>query len=106
VTALPLFWAKKEVFAWLKTGTKTIDVRKGSPRTGSMTFFQSGPNYLELSIVKKETGLLKEVIRQDNFKSIIPTATTLKEAIDYLQMIYGSDAGVFTAYYLAQTKKE
>ena len=95
MTALPLFWAKKEVFAWLKTGTKTIDVRKGSPRTGSMTFFQSGPNYLELSIVKKETGLLKEVIRQDNFKSIIPTAT-----------IYGSDAGVFTAYYLAQTKKE
>lgn len=106
MTALPLFWAKKEVFTWLKTGTKTIDVRKGGPRTGNVAFFQSGSNHLELFIVKKETGLLNEVIRQDNFKLIIPTAVTLKEAIDYLQMIYGSDAGVFTAYYLDQSKKQ
>jgi hypothetical protein len=103
---MPLFWAKKEVFVWLKTGTKTIDVRKGGPRTGSVAFFQSGPNHLELSIMKKETGLLNEVIRQDNFKLIIPTAATLRDAIDYLQRIYGSEAGVFTAYYLDQSRKQ
>ena len=97
--------AKKEVFAWLKAGTKTIDVRKGNPRTGNVAFFQSGPNCLEMTIVKKETGLLREVIRQDNFKLIIPTALALKDAHEYLQTIYGSDVGVFTAYYLAQPKK-
>ncbi len=97
--------AKKEVFAWIKAGTKTIDVRKGVPRRGEVAVFQSGANYLELPIIKKETGLLIEVIRQDNFTLIIPTATTLKEAIDYLQAIYGSDVGVFTAYHLDQPKK-
>ena len=68
--------------------------------------FQSGANYLELPIVKKETGTLTEVITQENFRSVIPTARNLKDALDYLQEIYGTEKGVFTAYHLAQMKKQ
>ncbi len=102
VKDLPLFMAKKEVFLWLKTGVKTIDVRKGTARTGDTAKFQCGPNYLELPIVKKETGKLTEVIRQDNYTAIIPTARSLEEARDYLRRLYNEDRGVFTAYHLAQ----
>ena len=97
--------AKKEVFAWLKAGTKTIDVRKGRPWSGDVAVFQSGANYLELKILKKETGARTEVITQENFKLVIPTAKQLKDALDYLQGIYGTEEGVFTAYHLGQTGK-
>jgi ASC-1-like (ASCH) protein len=104
-TWLPLFMAKKEVFQWLKEGTKTIDVRKGNARHGDTAVFQSGPNCLEFLIIRKETGLLTEVIRQDNFRSVIPTAKTLDDAICYLQRLYAVNDGVFTAYHLDQPKK-
>jgi hypothetical protein len=97
--------AKKEVFVWLKAGTKTIDVLKGDARRGAVAVFQSGANYLELPIIRKETGKLTEVIRQDNFRLVIPTAETLEDALSYLRGIYGVSDGVFTAYYLSQPKK-
>ena len=96
--------AKKEVFLWLKTGSKTIDVRKGAPSNGDIAKFQCGPYHLELPIVKKETGKLVEVIRQDNYKSVIPTARTREDALHYLRAIYGTDEGVFTAYHVAPLK--
>jgi hypothetical protein len=101
---MPLFMAKKEVFLWLKSGAKTVDVRKGAARNGDVAKFQCGASYLELPIVKKETGRLSEVIRKENYTSVIPTARTLEEARDYLCRLYGGDEGVFTAYHLAQPK--
>jgi hypothetical protein len=103
---VPLFMAKKEVFAWLKEGTKTIDVRKGTAWKGEIAVFQCGASYLELPIAQKKTGALTEIITQENFKSIIPTARNPKDAIDYLKAIYGTGGGVFTAYHLAQTEKQ
>jgi ASC-1-like (ASCH) protein len=103
---MPMFMAKKEVFAWLKSGAKTIDVRKGTPRKGETAVFQSGASYLELPIIKRETGSLEVVIRQENFMAIIPTARTLEEARNYLRRIYESnDGGIYTAYHLGQPKK-
>ena len=96
--------AKKEVFLWLKTGSKTIDVRKGTPWNGNTATFQCGPYHLELPIVKKETGKLAEVIRQDNYKAVIPTAKTREDALDYLRAIYGTDEGTFTAYHVKPPK--
>jgi hypothetical protein len=101
---MPLFMAKREVFLWLKAGAKTIDVRKGAPWNGDTAKFQCGPNYLELPIVKKETGRLSEVIRQDNYTAVIPTARSLEEARDYLRRLYGGEDGVFTVYHRAQPK--
>jgi len=103
---MPLFMAKKKVFMWLKTGTKTIDVRKGTPRKGEVAVFQSGAALLEFPIVKKETGKLTEVITQENFRAIVPAARNLKDALDYLQAIYGTEEGVFTAYHLARRKAQ
>jgi ASC-1-like (ASCH) protein len=102
---LPLFMAKKEVFEWLKEGTKTIDIRKGNARHGDTAVFESGANCLEFLIIRKETGPLTEVIRQDNFRSVIPTAKTIEEALSYLRRLYAVNDGVFTAYHLAQPKK-
>ena len=104
VIAVPLFMARKEVFKWLKEGVKTIDVRKGTPRKGDVAVFQSGVAHLEFPIVKKETGELTEVITQENFRSIVPKARNLKDAFDYLQAIYGTEDGVFTAYHLGLRK--
>jgi ASC-1-like (ASCH) protein len=97
--------AKKEVFLWLKAGVKTIDVRKGTAWNGNTAKFQCGPNYLELPIIKKETGKLTEVIRQDNYTSVIPNARNLDEALNYLRRLYDGDNGIFTAYHLSQPKQ-
>jgi hypothetical protein len=99
---MPLFPAKKEVYAWIKDGKKTIDIRKGNARQGNTAVIQSGAHHLRLSIVKKETGKLTDVIRNDNYQQVIPSAENLKAALDYLCGLYGEGSGVFTAYYLSQ----
>jgi hypothetical protein len=97
---LPLFFAKKEVFQWLLQGQKTIDVRKGKPKPGEIAVFQSGPSILRLKILKTECGQLSDILRLDNFRAIIPSAVVLGDAVGYLRGIYGSDGGIFTAYYI------
>jgi hypothetical protein len=100
VSGLPWFLAKKEVFKWLSSGQKTIDVRKGEPKPGEIAVFQSGPGALRFRIVKRESGRLTEVLRLDNFKAVVPSAVVLGDAFDYLGRIYGVCDGVFTAYYV------
>jgi hypothetical protein len=100
-SALPWFLAKKEVFQWLSQGQKTIDIRKGNPKLGEIAVFQSGSNVLRLRIVKIESGVLTDILRSDNFKSVIPSAAMLGDALGYLHGIYGAGGGVFTAYYLS-----
>ena len=97
---MPWFLAKKEVFQWLMSGQKTIDVRKGTPKPGEIAVFQSGRSALRLKVVKKEVGLFSEVLRLDNFKAVIPSALELEDAVGYLERIYGVCDGVFTAYYV------
>jgi ASC-1-like (ASCH) protein len=99
---MPLFPAKKEVYAWLKEGKKTIEVRKGQARNGNTAVFQCGASYLRFPIVKRETGKLTEVIRKDNYKQVIPIAQCLEEALDYIQTLYSIEGCVFTAYYLTR----
>jgi hypothetical protein len=103
--SLPVLRAKKEVFEWLKQGYKTIDVRKGKPQRGEFAVFLCGPNRLTMKVVRVETGLLSEVIRQDNYKSIIPSAMALEAAVAYLCGIYPGYSGVFTAYYICPVDK-
>jgi hypothetical protein len=98
---LPFLLAKKEVFIWLKQGKKTIDIRKGTPKPGEIATFQSGLYGLKLRIVKSESGQLTEVIRQDNYRQVIPSAVELGDAFAYLRRLCGDYDGVFTAYYLA-----
>jgi len=98
---MPLFMVKKEVFEWIRTGKKNIEVRKGRAKRGNTAVFQCGRKTLRKKIVRREEGNLTELIRQDNYKNIIPSAETLEKAIDYIRKrLYGTTEGTFTAYHL------
>jgi ASC-1-like (ASCH) protein len=98
--ALLTLLAKKEVLEWLKSGQKTIDIRKGKPREGDRVLFVSGPYRLEMRVVGCVSGRLSELIRPDNFRSVIPSAESVDEAWAYLGRFYGDYDGVFTAYFV------
>jgi ASC-1-like (ASCH) protein len=93
--------AKKEVFEWLKSGQKTVDIRRGKPRQGDRVLFVSGPHKLEMRVIARQSGALGDLIRADNFKKIIPPAGSVDEAVAYLRGIYGDVDGVFTAYFIS-----
>jgi ASC-1-like (ASCH) protein len=97
---LPLLYVKKEVFEWLKSGKKTIDIRKGLPCRGEIAFFSTGRCTLKFRIVKTESGQLLDVVRLDNFRKIIPSAGSLEEAVAYLRGLYVGYDGFFCAYYV------
>ena len=61
--------------------------------------FQSGRRIVREKITKREEGTLEDVLRKDNYKKIIPIASSLEEAIDYLKRLYGTTEGIFTAYF-------
>jgi ASC-1-like (ASCH) protein len=103
---MPLLRVRKEVYEWLETGRKTIDVRRGRAQRGDTAVFQCGPHHLRLSIARRETGNLDEIVRQDNFKAIIPSAKSVEEALEYLESLYDSTEGLFTAYYLSCNSDE
>jgi ASC-1-like (ASCH) protein len=104
VRSTPAFTVRKELFAWIKEGKKTIELRKGNPSRGDFAVFLSGRNYVRLSIVKKETGTLSEVIRQDNYRQIIPSAEKLEDALKFLKDLYKTGEGTFTAYYIENNR--
>jgi ASC-1-like (ASCH) protein len=93
--------AKKEVLEWLKSGQKTIDIRKGNPRQGDRVLFVSGPYKLEMRVVGRQSGALGDLVRADNFRQVIPSAGSVDEALDYLRRFYSDLDGVFTAYSVA-----
>jgi ASC-1-like (ASCH) protein len=101
---MPLLYTKKEVFQWLKDGTKTIDVRKGLPRDGEFAVFQCGPETLKMRIVAHKSGRLSDIIHDDNFLRVIPSATSVGDAWAFLRGLYPGYDEVFTAYYLEACK--
>ncbi len=101
VQSLPSFLAKKEVFEWLKQGKKTVDVRKGGRQDGNVAVFVSGPHRLSLRIISTESGKLTDLVREDNFKLVIPSAQSLGDALAYFGRLYSDCDGVFTAYTVA-----
>jgi ASC-1-like (ASCH) protein len=98
---MPTLLAKREVFDWLMQGKKTIDVRKGTPKSGDTVLFISGPRRLTLRVVGTQSGKLTDVVRLDNFRQVIPSAQSLDEALAYFCQFYGACEGVFTAYTVA-----
>jgi len=94
-----LFLVKKEVFEWIRTGQKTIELRKGIARQGDKAVFQRGRGILRGIIVKKEIGSLTDVLRQDNYKRIIPIAHGLEEAITSFKGLCGTVEGRFTTLF-------
>lgn len=81
---------KKEIFEWVRTGQKNIDLRRGKAKKGDEAVFQCGRRIVRGNITRREEGTLKDVLREDNYKKIIPIANSLEEAIDYLKRLYGT----------------
>jgi len=97
---MPTFLAKRQVIDWLLSGKKTIDVRRGRPIEGDTVIFLSGPRRLTFRVVSRQVGLLSEVVHEENFKQVIPTAGCVDEARAYFRGLYGACEGFFTAYYV------
>ena len=95
---------KKEVFEWIKTRQKTIELRKGKAKSGDQAVFQCGRNILRGKIIRKEEGNLSTLLHNLNFKGIIPTANSIEEAIAYIKKLYGITDGTFTAYKFALSR--
>lgn len=90
---------KREVFQWIRTGQKTIELRKGRAKAGDQAVFQCGRSLLRGKIVRKVEGTLSELLNDSSFKEIVPSATSVDEAKAYLKSLYGKTEGKFTAYY-------
>jgi len=72
---------------------------------GDVILFQCGRSILRRKIIEKDEGKLTDVLRQDNYKNIIPSANTLEEAINYIKKLYGTTEGIFSAYYFSSLRK-
>jgi len=95
---------KKEVFAWIQTGKKTIELRKGKAKSGDQAVFQCGRNILRAKIIRKDEGNLPTLLQSLNFKEIIPTANSIEEATAYIKKLYGTADGTFAAYQFSLIK--
>ncbi len=96
---MPLFIVGKDVFVWIAIGRKTIEVRKGRAKRGEGAVFRYGRKTLRGKINKIEEGSLSEILRNDNYKLIIPNAKSSEMAIAYFKGLHGTTEGMFTAYY-------
>jgi len=90
---------RKEVFEWIKSGNKNIELRRGKAKKGDDAVFQCGRRIVRGKIIKKEEGSFTDVLRKDNYKAVIPSAKSLEDAIGYLKRLYSDTNGTFTAYY-------
>jgi ASC-1-like (ASCH) protein len=95
---------KKEVFQWIKTGKKAIELRKGKAKAGEQAVFQCGRNILRGKIVRRDEGKLQVLLQSLSFKQIIPTANSIEEAEVYIKKLYGTTDGTFTAYQFALSR--
>ena len=64
---------KKGVFEWIETGRKNIELRRGKAKQGNNAVFQCEKNIIRGVIVRKDEGSLRDVLREDNYKNMIPS---------------------------------
>jgi len=62
-----LFIVKKEVFEWISTGQKTVELRGGKAKHDDAVF-QCGGNILRRDIFERGEGSLTDVLRLGNHK--------------------------------------
>ncbi len=95
----------KDAFVWIAIGRKTVEVKKGKAKKGDEAVFRYGRKTLRGKITKREEGILTEILREDNYKNIIPIAKSLEMAIMYFEGLYGTIEGTFTAYHFDLKQK-
>jgi len=71
---------------------------------GAFSNAEEASSNVELS--RRFEGELLFLLRNFNFKEIIPTAKSIKEAQAYIQSLYGKTDRIFTAYQFAAIQVE
>ena len=60
---MPAFLTKKEVFEWIRTGRKNVELRRGKVQNGDAITFLNGRNEsLSGKILRKREGALEDVL--------------------------------------------
>ncbi len=96
---MPAFLTKKQVFEWIKTGEKTIELRSGKSLNGDRIVFLNGQRQcVKGRILRKQEGRLADVLNVDTYRKIVPTARSLDEALAFVKHIYPLTNGTFTTY--------
>jgi ASC-1-like (ASCH) protein len=95
---MPLLRTKREYFEWVKSGVKTIDLRRGKPKGGDVAVFLCGREVLRKKILSKKTGKLEEVLTEENYRQIVPDSKSVAEALERIRLLYGATDGEFTTY--------
>jgi ASC-1-like (ASCH) protein len=96
---MPAFLTKKEVFEWIRTGRKNVELRRGKIQNGDViTFLNGRSESISGRILRKKEGKLEDVLNTMNYNQIIPTAKNLDEAKVFIRRLYPSTRGTFTTY--------
>jgi ASC-1-like (ASCH) protein len=96
---MPAFLTKKQVYEWIRTGEKTIELRKGRPLNGDCIVFLNGQKQcVKGRILRRQEGALHEVLHAGTYRRIVPTAKNVDEALAFVRQIYPLTDGTFTAY--------
>jgi len=97
---------KRESFDWIRSGRKRVEVRKRRMEKGDEAVFLCSKWMLKGKIVRKEQGKLSNIVNESNFRDVIPVAENLREALSYIERLYGKSEDEFTAYYFKLTNKK
>jgi ASC-1-like (ASCH) protein len=90
---------KKEIFEWVRSGRKIVELRKGKAMSGDQAVFQCGRgNILRGNILKRHEDSLQAILQKIDFRKLRPTANSVEDVIDSIKKLYGTTDGTFTAY--------
>jgi ASC-1-like (ASCH) protein len=96
---MPAFLTKKEVYEWIRSGEKTIELRSGKSISGnSITFINGIGQTVKARILRKQEGKLEDLLNPVTYRKIVPKATSLDEALAFVKKIYPLTEGTFTMY--------
>jgi ASC-1-like (ASCH) protein len=96
---VPVFRIKKQVYNWIKSGEKTIELRRGISRHGDSILFLGGRGEsIKVHILKKQEGKLEDLLNRTTYSKIVPPAKNLDEAFEFIKNIYPFTEGTFTTY--------
>jgi hypothetical protein len=86
-----------------KNWSENNRVKKGQGQSWRPSNFSMWKKHRGI-IISKDEGNLLALLRNLNFKDIIPTANNVEEAAAYIKKLYGTTDGTFTAYRFALSR--
>jgi hypothetical protein len=70
---MPAFLTKKEVYEWIRSGEKTIELRSGKSMNGdSITFLNGRRQTVKARILRRQEGKLEELLTAATYRKIVP----------------------------------